>query len=128
MGEMKLWKTLWITVEGRPENAFRRALNRCVPQALAETRAASPSARITGFSGVNHRTYSAFAAPSTSVHAQTSQQCVDNLWICRRELWRKGALNDCVRRSEVSESVGHFRYRWSQWAIRPVDSPKLGAE
>ncbi|SDR69412.1 hypothetical protein SAMN04489751_0101 [Brevibacterium sandarakinum] len=31
MGEMKLWKTLWKTVEGRPENASRRALNRYVP-------------------------------------------------------------------------------------------------
>ncbi|MDN5792737.1 MAG: hypothetical protein L0H22_06725, partial [Brevibacterium aurantiacum] len=97
---MKLWTTLWKTVEGRPENAFRRALNRCVPQALAETRAASPSARITGFSGVNHRTYSAFAAPSMSVHAQTGQQCVDNLWISRHELWRKGALNDCTMATE----------------------------
>lgn len=96
MGEMKLWKTLWITVEGRPENVSRRALNRYVPQALAETRAASPSARITGFSGVNHRTYSAFAAPSMPVHPHTGQQCVDNLWICRYELWRKGSLNDCV--------------------------------
>ncbi|SMX88817.1 hypothetical protein BSP239C_02055 [Brevibacterium sp. 239c] len=94
MDEMELWKTLWKTVEGKPENASRRALNRFVPQALAETRAASPSARISGFSGVNHRTYSAFSAPSMSVHAQTSQQSVDNLWICRPELWRKGTLND----------------------------------
>lgn len=53
MDEMKLWKTLWKTAEGRPGNASRRALNRFVPQALAETRAASPSARISGFSGVN---------------------------------------------------------------------------
>lgn len=126
MGEMKLWKTLWKTVEGRPENASRRALNRYVPQALAETRAASPSARITGFSGVNHRTYSAFAAPSMSVHPHTGQQCVDNLWICRDELWRKGSLNDCVRGYEESESVGHFRYRRSPAVTRPVDSAKCG--
>lgn len=110
MDEMELWKTLWKTVEGKPENASRRALNRFVPQALAETRAASPSARISGFSGVNHRTYSSFASPSMSVLPQASQQRVDNLWICRHELWRKGALNDCTMATEESESVGHFRF------------------
>lgn len=128
MDEADLWKTLWTTVEGRPENAFRHALNRCVPQALAETRAASPSARIPGFSGVNHRTYSAIAAPSMSVYAQTSQQRVDNLWICRYELWRKDALNDCARSSPESESVGHFRFRWPQQTTRPVDSSTRSPE
>ena len=51
MGQEKLWTTLWKTIEDRPKNAFRHALNRIVPQALAKTRAASPSARISGFSG-----------------------------------------------------------------------------
>lgn len=108
MAEMELWKTLWKTVEGKPENAFRRALNRCVPQALAETRAASPSARISGFSGVRHRTYSAFAAPSMPGHAQTRQQRVDKLWKSPRGLWRKGALGGRQSDEVVREIVGHF--------------------
>ena len=71
----------------------RHALSRIGPQALARTRAASPSARILGFSGVKHRTYSANAAASMHRHAQTRQQLVDNLWESPRGLWRKGALN-----------------------------------
>ena len=93
MGQEELWTTLWKTVEDKPENAFRHALNRIVPQALAKTRAASPSARISGFSGVKHRTYSAKASASMHRHAQTRQQRVDNLWESPWSLWRKGALS-----------------------------------
>ena len=92
MGREKLWTTLWKTVEDRPESVFRHALNRMMPQALAETRAASPSARISGFSGVKHRTYSANAAASMRAHAQTRQHPVDNVWKSPWGLWRKGAL------------------------------------
>lgn len=90
----KLWTTLWKTAEDRPGNASRHALSRIVPQALARTRAASPSARILGFSGVKHRTYSAKASASMHRHAQTRQQLVDNLWESPWSLWRKGALSN----------------------------------
>lgn len=90
----KLWTTLWKTAEDRPGNASRHALSRIVPQALARTRAASPSARILGFSGVKHRTYSAKASASMRRHAQTRQQPVDNLWESPWSLWRKGALSN----------------------------------
>jgi hypothetical protein len=106
MGRQELWITLWKTVEDRPENASRHALNRIVPQALAETRAASPSARFSGFSGVKHRTYSAFAAASMRRHAQIRQQHVDNVWKSPCSLWRKGALK----------------------ALRPVDKHALNNE
>lgn len=79
--------------EDRPETVFRHALSRIMPQALARTRAASPSARILGFSGVKHRTYSAKASASMRRHAQTRQQLVDNLWESPWRLWRKGALS-----------------------------------
>src|SRR5699024_1519230 len=92
MGQEKLWTTLWKTVEDRPENTFRHALNRIVPQALAKTRAASPSARISGFSGVKPRTYSAIAAASMRAHAHARQHAVGNERKSPGGLWRKGAL------------------------------------
>ncbi|WP_209325070.1 hypothetical protein [Brevibacterium renqingii] len=105
MEHEKLWTTLWKTIEDRPESVFRHALNRMMPQALAETRAASPSARISGFSGVKHRTYSAFALASMRPHAQTRQQLVDSLWISPQRLWRKGAL----KAAEAVDERGSMR-------------------
>ncbi|GAA1872667.1 hypothetical protein GCM10009813_36310 [Brevibacterium marinum] len=92
MGEPKVWITLWKTIEDKPKAVFRRALNRFVPPGAREDSCGFPfRTHLRVFRG-HHRTYSPFAAPSTSVRAQTDQQHVDNLWICRDELWRKGAL------------------------------------
>ncbi|MGC3021548.1 MULTISPECIES: hypothetical protein [unclassified Brevibacterium] len=110
MGRSELWITLWETVEDKPEDMFGLALNRIMPQALAKTRAASPSARISGFSGVKHRTYSAFAAASMHRHAQTRQQPVDKLWESLVGLWREGGSYavESVDKPSISRCQHHF--------------------